>query len=195
MASELACRTSASATAWWAFGGRSCHDRASTGMPTLVAVVGSRRHPPIALPDGRGGPTCCARTRRSALSLAVPGRMLPGCISGCSGVGTSPRWRRTRLWPGGGGARYQRGRHRRRLLHRSGRSHQQAGLAASGGMRGATTGGGLPAVMAGRERRRRRAHRRPVLAPRPCPGTWCRAHAPGPLRLRRRRDQDRGAGR
>jgi len=41
MVSELACRTSASATAWW----RSCHDRAGTGMLTLVAVAGTRRHP------------------------------------------------------------------------------------------------------------------------------------------------------
>ena len=31
------------------------------GMLTLVAVVGSRGHPQIAVTDGRGGPTCCAR--------------------------------------------------------------------------------------------------------------------------------------
>ena len=30
-------------------------------MLTLAAVVGSRRHPKIAVTDGRGGPTCCSR--------------------------------------------------------------------------------------------------------------------------------------
>ncbi len=49
--------------------------------------------------------------------------------------------------------------------------------------------------VAGRVRRRRRAHRRPILAPRPCPDTSRLVRGPGPRRLRRRRGQDRGAGR
>jgi len=42
-------------------GGRPCHDCAGTGAAHVGGGRGSRRHPQIAVTDGRGGPTCCAR--------------------------------------------------------------------------------------------------------------------------------------
>src|ERR1022692_1100822 len=105
MASELACRTSASATAWW----RPCHDRAGTETLTVVAVAGvgdiprlplrtaaadrrlARGYPPFGtLASPRFRP---AAWRRSG-SYAAAGPALPGGIARMVALACGPAIRR-----------------------------------------------------------------------------------------------------